>query len=324
MPLDSLSSLFGMASGWLAALLTPAPGPLVLTGYAEAEFVHVAPELAGRLTNLAVRRGERVSAGAPLFAQDDTAERAAVEEARGRLRAAEARLANLRSGKRAPEVAAVEAQLHEAEAQLALDRSRLRRRAKLAAREVVSAEGLEEAQALVTVAEARVRALAAQVAVARLPGRDEEIRAAAADAEAAAAALAQAEWRLARRQVAAPLAARIDDIVHWPGEQVGAGMPVLSLLAPGAIKLRFYVPQALVGGLRPGQPVVVRCDGCGPEIPARISFIAAEAEYTPPVIYSTGNREKLVFLVEARPEADAERLHPGQPVDVRLPAAGKP
>jgi HlyD family secretion protein len=318
--LDSLLASVTAALSALTALLAPAPVPPTLTGYAEAEFVRVAPELAGRLSALAVRRGDRVAAGALLFSQDDSAERAARDEARARLRAAEARQANLQTGKRPPEVAAVVAQLREAEAQLALDRSRLGRRERLTAREVVSQEGLEEARALVKVAEARVQALTAQVEIAHLPGREEERRAAEAEIAAAAAALAQADWRLGRRTVTAPVAATVDEIVHWPGEQVAAGAPVLALLPPEGIKLRFYVPEPLVGGLRPGQPLAVRCDGCAAGLRARISFIASEAEYTPPVIYSTGNREKLVFLVEARPLAEPGRFHPGQPVDVTLTA----
>jgi len=92
---------------------------------------------------------------------------------------------------------------------------------------------------------------------------------------------------------------------------------VVSLLPPANIKLRFFVPEAMVSGLRTGQPVSVSCDGCGAPIAARISFVSPQAEYTPPVIYSREARAKLVFLVEARPgAADATRLHPGQPVDV--------
>ncbi len=99
----------------------------------------------------------------------------------------------------------------------------------------------------------------------------------------------------------------------------GRRQPVVRLLPPGNIKLRFFVPQDELGRLRLGQALEAACDGCGAPIPARISYIATQAEYTPPVIYSREVRGKLVFMVEARPQADqATRLHPGQPVDVRL------
>ena len=94
---------------------------------------------------------------------------------------------------------------------------------------------------------------------------------------------------------------------------------MVSLLPPANIKLRFFVPETSVGSLKLGQAVKARCDGCGDPIAATVSFISPQAEYTPPVIYSREQRMRLVFLVEARPApADATRLHPGQPVEVRL------
>ena len=112
--------------------------------------------------------------------------------------------------------------------------------------------------------------------------------------------------------------ARVQDVFLHPGEWVAAGQPVLALLPPANRKARFYVPQSALGGLKLDAPVSLHCDGCGSAIAARISFIAAGPEYTPPVIYSNQQRDKLVFLVEARPvnAQDAERLHPGQPLAV--------
>jgi len=93
---------------------------------------------------------------------------------------------------------------------------------------------------------------------------------------------------------------------------------VVSILPPGNVKLRFYVPEPRLAALRIGQAVSVRCDGCAAPIAARITFIAPQAEYTPPVIYSRENRAKLVFLVEARPDSPDAALHPGLPVEVAL------
>ena len=94
------------------------------------------------------------------------------------------------------------------------------------------------------------------------------------------------------------------------------------MLPPGNVIVRFYVPETTLGRLQPGQTVSVACDGCAAPVSARIAFIADRAEFTPPVLYSRENRAKLVYRVEARPApADAAKLHPGQPVDVTLPAA---
>lgn len=117
---------------------------------------------------------------------------------------------------------------------------------------------------------------------------------------------------------------RACELLGWRPQEP-AGQPVLALLPPGNIKLRFFVPEAELSGIRLGQSLAARCDGCGAPLQVRVSHIAAQAEYTPPVIYSNAQRARLVFMVEARPEpADAARLHPGQPVDVDRPAAGTP
>ena len=155
-----------------------------------------------------------------------------------------------------------------------------------------------------------------------MPARTDEIRAAEADARAAREVLAQSEWRLAQRAVAAPAAGLVHDTYFVVGDWVPAGSPVASLLPPANVKVRFYVAETTLGRLKLGQAVNVACDGCAAMQPAAIAFISDRAEYTPPVLYSKENRAKLVYLVEAKPApADAAKLHPGQPVDVTLPAS---
>ena len=136
--------------------------------------------------------------------------------------------------------------------------------------------------------------------------------------------MAQAEWKLSQKIVNAPVGGLVNDTNYVVGEWVPAGRPVASLLPPANVKLRFFVPEARVATIRQGDAVNVSCDGCGAPIRATVTYISAQAEYTPPVIYSQGTREKLVYMVEARPAiADATRLRPGQPVDVMpgVPAA---
>ena len=111
----------------------------------------------------------------------------------------------------------------------------------------------------------------------------------------------------------------MQDTFFVEGEWVPAGRPVASLLPPGNVKVRFYLPETLVGSLISGRPVEIRCDGCGAPVAAKITYVSSQAEYTPPVLYTREQRAKLMFLVEARPEpADGARLRPGQPVDVGL------
>jgi len=142
------------------------------------------------------------------------------------------------------------------------------------------------------------------------------------DAEASLRqANANLEWsqtRLARRNAYSPGEATVEQIYYRPGETVPAGRPVVALLPPANLKLRFFAPQAVLPEIKYGQTVGVSCDGCEKGLTAKVSFIARSAEFTPPVIYSQEERAKLVFLIEARPE-HPEKFRVGQPVTVTLP-----
>jgi HlyD family secretion protein len=110
------------------------------------------------------------------------------------------------------------------------------------------------------------------------------------------------------------------DTLYRQGEWVAAGAPVVSLLPPENVKVRFFVPEPRLGAITVGDEVHVRCDACGPDLSAVISYVSPDAEYTPPVIYSREMRAKLVYLVEAEPRQPTA-LRPGQPVDVTLAPA---
>lgn len=142
------------------------------------------------------------------------------------------------------------------------------------------------------------------------------------DAEAALRqAKANLEWsqtRLARRDAHSPGDATVEQIYFRPGETVPAGKPVVALLPPGNLKIRFFAPQAVLPEIKYGETVGISCDGCDKDLKAKISFVARSAEFTPPVIYSMEERAKLVFLIEARPE-HPEKFRVGQPVTVTLP-----
>lgn len=296
---------------------TPAGYP----GYAEAEYVFVASPLSGTLSTLPVQRGEQVGKGAPLFSLESEQEQAAVAEAQARVRQAKASLADLEKGRRPPEVAAVRAQLAQATASAAQSEADLSRTQKLVAERFLPPQQLDQAKAAHERDRARVAELTEQVRIAKLPARTDQIAAAQADVKAASDALAQAQWRVEQKSQGAPAASRVVDTLYRPGEWVAAGAPIVSLLPPANVKVRFYVPETLVATLRIGEAVTVRCDGCGGDIPAAIRFIAPQAEFTPPVIYSRQNRANLVFLVEAWPGQPNPALHPGLPVEVLLVGA---
>jgi len=292
----------------------------VYQGYAEGEFVLVAAQSAGRLEKRWVQRGQEVAANAPLFALEQENEKSAEREAAARLHTAEANLANITVGRRPSELEALKASVAQAEASRKLSLVQLERYEKLFASGYVSREQLDEIRASHTTNTARVAETKAQLQTAQLSlGRDKEIEAARTEAEAAGAALAQSTWRLEQRAVHAPSASLVHDTFYSEGEWVQAGSPVISLLPPGNIKLRFFVPEPVLGSIKVGQMVSASCDGCGQPITAKITYISRQPEYTPPLIYSREQNPKLVFLVEAWPDVkDAVRLHPGQPMEIKL------
>jgi HlyD family secretion protein len=316
------------ADGWrrllslLALLLCacrPQAAPESFNGVVEVEATQVAAPLAGRLTELAVQRGAQVAAGAPLFALEHQAESDSVREAEARVAQAEATVRDLDKGQRPSELAAQQAAIAAQAAALKRSESELKRQRELAAQGFVSPSALVSLQAQRDADAARLEQLRAQLRTAHLGGREDVRQAAEAEAAAARAALAQAEWRLAQKALRAPAAAVVEDTLYRVGEWVSAGSPVVSLIEPAAIRLRFFVPETRIAGIAPGQRVRASCDGCAAPIDATVRFVAREAEFTPPVIYSRGNRERLVFLVEAWPApSDAAKLRPGLPIDVRL------
>ena len=294
--------------------------PVTYQGYVEGEFVRVASPFSGTLEKLQVQRGQIIAAGAPLFVLEQESEAAARREAEERVRAAEARLADLQSGRRPAELDVIRSQAAQAVAEEQLSAAQLKRDEKLVAQGFISREKLDVSVTQNKRDRARVEELRNQLKTAQLAGREDEIRAQAAEVDAARAQLKQQTWRLAQKTASAGKAGLVFDTLYAEGDWVPAGSPVVSVLPAGNIKLRFFVPETVAGGLAPGRMVEAHCDGCGAPIQAKISYISPQPEFTPPVIYSNESRNKLVFLIEARPdEKDAARLHPGQPLDVRLP-----
>ena len=289
------------------------------SGYAEGDYVYIASPLAGRLDSIAVQAGQTVAQGTALFQLDAENEQAAQQESAARLSSAKAQAANLDTGKRQDELAVARAQLAQARAAEALAHSDLLRQQKLVAQGFVSQSRADEATEQWQQTQARVAELAAAVRVAELPARRDERLAQQSNAVAASEVLRQSTWRTTQKQQSAPTASVVADVFFRQGEFVPAGQPVLSLLPPGNLKARFFVPESDVAQLHPGQNVMLACDGCGTPMAAQITRIATQPEFTPPVIYSNALRNKLVFMVEAKPQAaDALRLRPGQPLDVRI------
>jgi HlyD family secretion protein len=295
------------------------PPSIVWQGYAEADFVMVGPTQQGLLTAVLVARGDAVATGAPLFTQDDVDDRAARDQAAQMLAQAARQLVNLEAGAKPTEIEQAEDNLADAQATLVRTAADLGRGEVLLPKGDTTKQAVDQLRADQLSAQAKVEALQSALMQSRGPlGRVGEIEAQRATVAAARATLDMAEWRLGQRRVAAPAAGRVADVIARPGETMAAGAPVVSMLPPGNIFVRFFVPESDLATIHGGDRVRLACDGCPADLSATISFISPQAEYTPPLIYSESSKSKLVFLIEARPPPDqAATLNPGEPMEVR-------
>lgn len=287
-------------------------------GYMEADLVLIGSEQGGRVEMLSVKEGDGIAQGAPIFTLESEAQIAEVAAARSRVTEAEARLADAKQQMQRPsEVEVLEASLRQTKAMFEQSTLHLGRTQTLYDKKWVAKAQLDEAKAQHDRNEAAVAEAERRIEAAKLPNRSDLI-AAAASVEAARHTLEQTEKNLEKRKVAAPAPGTVEEVYFRPGEVVNAGQAVIALLPPGNLKVRFFVQEPVRAALAVDQAINVTCDGCTGDLPAKISFIAREAEFTPPVIFSREQREKLVYLVEAQPSEATARLTAGQPVTVSI------
>jgi HlyD family secretion protein len=297
----------------------PANKETEFPGYMEADLVLVGSEQGGRVASLAVEEGDKVKQGDPIFTLESSEQEASVEAARARVQEAEARLADVKAEVQRPdEIKVLEATLNEAKAMLQVSTNNLERARALYEKGWTTKAALDDTIAQHDRNEAAVAEAEKRIIAAKLPGRSDMIDAAAANAEAARHALSEAQKNLAKRQVASPADGTVEEVYFRPGEVVNTGQAVIALLPPRNLKVRFFVAEPVRAKLQIDETVQVSCDGCPPDLTAKISFIGRDAEFTPPVIFSREERQKLVFLVEARPQGEASALTAGQPVTVTL------
>ncbi len=284
----------------------------VFTGYVVADDIYMTSPVAGTLASVAVVRGQRVAAGAALFQVDPTQRAAGTEQAQAQISANEAQVSQQRSAlaKSREDLAAAQADADKQGAEL----KRLTG-AQAEKPGSVAQVDIDQVRAAYQAALSRRDAARAQLGTAAAA-----INAAQAQVRGSQAGLTTAKYQLGELAPVAPGPGRIEDVMFKPGETVPPNVPVVSIVPDGQVKVRFFIPEALVSAYKPGRKVAIACDGCASGLTATVSFVASEPEYTPPVIYSLDARQKLVFMVEALP-SNERALIPGQPVDV-APSAG--
>ena len=303
-----------LVNSLLSACLAPLP---LATGYVEGEYILLAPIEIAQISEVSVKRGDLIVVGQNLVVLEHRDAEIAVSQARATLAQAKSKLADISQGRRPEEIAVIKASLRSAVAQAAEAKRDLERQADLVRRGAVPQSKYDFSKTQSEVADAHMAELEANLAVAKLPARADVIAAAEATVSQAHAALENALWRLSKRTIIASRDGTVIDVIRSAGETAGPQAPVLLVLPNGAIKLRLYVAESYLSGIHLGTNLTVECDGCTDGITATVSYISAGPEFTPPVIYSLENRQKLVYLLEARLEGDSA-LKPGQIVNVDL------
>ncbi len=300
--------------GWriLAPQFRPAR---TLSGYIEGETLYLASPVAGTVASLGVRRGDRVAAGTRLFLVEPRQREAQGAQASAELAAALAQAEDARKGQRPAELAVLEAEVDAAAAAEREARALLRRPAALVRRGIYARVRLDDTRAAHETTVARLAAARRRVEAATLGQRDDQVRAAEARVAEARARLEETGARMDDMAPISPAAARVEDVFYQRGEWAAANQPIVALIPDNRIFVRFFVPEREVAAYRPGTRVRFTCDGRRGPLEATIAFVSPRPEFTPPIIYSRGSRDRLVFMVEARP-ANGGSLVPGLPVDV--------
>lgn len=250
-------------------------------GYIEGKYIYLSSSFAGKLTTLNASRGTLVKAGQQLYTLEAQPENADLQSQQ-------------------QQVAQAQASIAQATAAFNFAKMDLQRKKTLLQKNVIQQAAFDEAQASYDQQKARKDQAVAQYA-------------------AATAGVDKATWAKTQKTVNSPANGFIFDTYYQPGEIVAMGQPVVSLLTPENIKAIFYVSEIQLAQLKLAAPIALSCDRCTDKLKGKISYISAQAEYTPPVIFSTETRTKLVYRIEAEFNAEiAKQLHPGQPITVNF------
>lgn len=286
-------------------------------GYIEGDYIYLSPKQGGIVEEIYTEDGQSVKAGAVLASMDRRLQEQELKAAMARREIAKARLDDSRKGLRPEEIKEIEARLRMAKADLELAKINFQRTEELVAMNAVPISRYDRDKALLNIAREKLHREEAALAIAKLPKREDQIKAAEEELKAAEAVMKTARINLDDRSITAPKDGRIEKVYVRKGENITAGTPILSLLPPDNIKVHFFIPEERRSAIHLGQTIRITCDGCKTPLRAIIKYISTEAEHTPPVIFSLDERTKLVFAVDAY-LTEKWQLLPGQPVDVWL------
>lgn len=250
-------------------------------GYIDADLIYLSANFSGRLTDLAVLRGQSIQKDQFLFKLEQTSEQYGVE------------MSQLSDKSLLAQRAQILSKIHYGEINYA-------RVLKMRSHEAASQNDLDVAKNDLSVLKEKLAEIDAQI-------KSSEVN------------VADNQWRMQRKESFSPDEGIVFDTYYNKGEFVQAGQPVLALITSQHIKVVFFVPETELAKIKLDEKIKVSADGNPKLAVGKIFYISNIAEYTPPIIYSREERQRLVFRVEANvisPQLKA--LHLGQPVTLEL------
>lgn len=291
------------------------PSEVRYQGYVEGENIFLASPYSGILVKKLTHRGQVVKKNQLLFQLDSEPQILQIKQARAELNEAQRIYQDLQNPKRKPEIEAIKAQIEQIDAQLELAQIRVARFKHLHDMQAGDRDRLDQAIARYDELKHLRSQYQANLELAQLGGREEQINAQLARIKRLQEKLAETKWQLAQKSIYAPESGIIFDTFYLPGEFVASQQPIAALLTPKNVRIEFFVPAERVNGFNQGQIIEFTCMGCKKNYTARVSYISPEAEYVPPLVYSRDNADKLVFRIKAQ-ILQPDKFKPGQPVTV--------
>lgn len=297
---------------------------LVLYGNVDIRQVNLGFRVGGRIAEMPVDEGAAVAAGATLAQLDRQPLIEALAAAEAQVGAAQAQLDKLRNGSRPQEIAQAEAAVAARNADMVRTREAYERRKTLVGTGAVSQSVFEAAEADYRSAEAQLNSAEQALSLLRAGSRIEDIAAAEAQLAGAKAERDRAKTNLADTTLQAPDAGTILTRAAEPGAIVQSGATIFTLTIDRPIRVRAYVAEPDLGLIAPGMTVLVSTDGNSKVYRGVIGFISPTAEFTPRTVQTEQLRADLVYRLRINVTDPDDRLRQGQPVTVRLEQSPKP
>lgn len=290
-------------------------------GYSHGDFIYLSFSGNARIEKVLVNKGDVVKDGQKLVKLESFDANNVLLRADEKLLAERALLNNLGSGERPEELEIIRSQLKKARSAESQAKRQLERYRSLYAKKAISISEWENIKDESAQKSAQVEELIHQLKARKLPARQDEINKQRSQVEAAKLEQDKARWDVEQTTIISPVNAKVFDVLYKAGERPSAGRPIVSLLPPNNIRVRFFIPEAKLAKFKTGMKVKLSCDACSSAVWGVVNYISPEAEFTPPVIYSTKRREKLIYMAEAIPTpAQAATLKVGQPFEVEIPS----